>query len=84
MCVALGVFAASYEISGRTPLAHLKGLWQQQAPHLDAAGAHVKDTATDLAGEMKRQVTTPGPREHHSADERDSVNRIIARRQQKE
>lgn len=77
ICVALGVFAASYEIGGRTPLAHAQALWQRQAPQVEK----VKAGAAELAGDVKRQLAAPT--EHHSADERDSVNRIIARRQQK-
>lgn len=79
-CIALGIFLATFEVGGKTPLVRGQEAWRG-APSADA----VKRTAGDLLGDAKKQLGArdAAPVERHSAEERDAVNALIAKRQQK-
>lgn len=64
MCIALGIFIASYEVDGKTPAAHFKQIWK---------GVPV---------EKVKQLAAPmtAPTETHSAEDREAINRIVAKR----
>ena len=65
LCVAAGVALATVHVQGRTPLDHLQHGWKQ-APGLEKVkGLASKDEA---------------PTERHSEEDKESVNRLLARR----
>ena len=70
MCIALGIFVASYEVDGRTPAQHFKQIWKG-VPKVDPG---IVDKAKKLA------VPDKAPTETHSDADRDAVNRIVAKR----
>jgi len=39
MCIALGIFIASYEVDGKTPAQHFKQIWKNAAAARQAAAA---------------------------------------------
>jgi hypothetical protein len=71
ICIALGFYAGSWEIDGKTPAQHLKAIWQSSEPQ-------VKGTLE----KAKKQLSTreAAPSEQHSEADRDAVNRIVAKR----
>jgi hypothetical protein len=76
--VALGVFLASYEVDGRTPLEHAQRAWKANAGpealegikgRFDNALENARDS---LANDRK-------PHEHHSPEDRAAINKLIAK-----
>jgi hypothetical protein len=79
-CLGLGMWMASFDIGGRTPLEHMERAWKQTTPKLDT----VRMGAADLIGGAKRKAPTRvAPAELHSKKDRDELEQIIAKRQQK-
>ena len=74
MCIGLGVFAASYEVDGKTPAQHIRAIWKA-APHpdLDLDGAVAK-------AKKHLQGHDPAPVERHSASDKAAVERLVAKR----
>lgn len=72
MCIGLGLFAAGWEIDGRTPVQHLRQIWKG-AP---SSVAPVVDKVKHLAA----PVTAAAPTETHTDADRDAVNRLVAKR----
>ncbi len=79
-CIGLGIFLATFELGGKTPLVRGQEAWRG-APSAEA----MKRTAGDLLGDAKKQLggREAGPVERHSPEERNAVNALIAKRQQK-
>jgi hypothetical protein len=78
-CVGLGIFIASYEAGGATPLDHVKRIahLDGKEPKLDELKASLKSSvqqARSALGTEKR------PTENHSAEDRAAVNKLIANR----
>jgi hypothetical protein len=65
MCIALGIFVASWEIDGRTPLQHMRQIWK---------GVPVETVKKKLA------APNAAPTETHSAEDKDAINRLVAKR----
>jgi hypothetical protein len=77
--VALGIYLASGDIGGRTPLQHLQRAWKQyvQPTKVD----RVKDGIHELYLDARDKVTGASsgpPRETIRPEDREAVNRIIA------
>jgi hypothetical protein len=67
MCIGFGVFAATWEIDGKTPVQHLKVI--------------IKPQTFEGSLEMARRTFAGkkgGPTEQHSPADRDAVNRLLA------
>ncbi len=73
--VALGVYLASGNIDGRTPLEHAQRAWKQTG--LDHTLEDAKDAVTDAKDKVAGKPAKP-PRERITKDEREAVNRLIA------
>lgn len=78
-CVALGIGLAKVEIDGRTPLEHAQRLWKHKVNPSkldqlkDSLGEAVDGARDALSRDSK-------PRERHSAEDREAVNKLIAKR----
>lgn len=69
LCVGLGIFAATYEIEGRTPLEHVQRQWR----------------SSDAPDQMDKMVATAKskveqPIEKISKADRESLNSLIAKK----
>jgi hypothetical protein len=72
LCIGLGIFAASYEVDGKTPVQHVKQIWKQ-SPH------SVEGTIEKAKKSLVSHEET-GPSEQHSDSDRDAINRLVAKR----
>lgn len=73
-CLALGVFLGTKEFGGRTALEHLQRGWKS-APSLET----VKEQAQDTVDSVKKKFSSDTrPTEHHAAEDKDAVNKLIA------
>lgn len=84
-CIAMGVFFATYEVGGKTPLQYAEQYWKRSAPTLPSMDEVVKSGAGGVMDEAKKRlgVKDEKPVEHHSSEDRDAVNRLIAKRAQR-
>jgi len=75
--VALGVFLATGEIDGRTPIEHLKSAWKRNVnpSKID----QLKDGLRDALDEAKGHLSDAKRPERYSDDERRAVDRLIAK-----
>jgi hypothetical protein len=79
--VGLGIFLATGEVDGRTPLEHMERAWKRTVK--PSAVDRVKDGLEDAYEDAKDAVSRPTnapPRERISAEDRAAVNRIIAQK----
>ena len=77
--VALGVYLASGDIDGRTPLEHAQRAWKQtvNTSKIDRLKDGLGDTLEDAKDKVTGKPAKP-PRERITRDEREAVNRLIA------
>lgn len=83
----LGVFAATRQIAGRTPVEHLERFWNRHG-----FSTKVNQTVKELKGRLSAAVEDTRdsvstvwdkkPRERHSPEDRQSVDKLIAKRQE--
>jgi hypothetical protein len=75
--VALGIFLASAEIDGRTPLEHLRRAWKHNVnpSKID----RLKDGLRDAIDDAKGHVSDAKKPERYSDDERRAIDRLIAK-----
>jgi hypothetical protein len=86
--VGLGVFLASGDVGGRTPLEHMERAWKQNVSpsKLDRVKDGLHDTfedARDAVSDAKDKVSgkpAKPPRERINSDDREAVNRLIAQK----
>ena len=80
LCIALGVFLGSHSFSGHTALEHAERALhgKVKAPKLE----EVKEDVEEAFESAKKKLSSKdeAPTEKHSSEDRDAVNRIIARR----
>jgi hypothetical protein len=79
--VGLGIFLATGEVDGRSPLEHMQRAWKRSVK--PNAVDRVKDGLEDAYEDAKDAVSRPTnapPRERISAEDRAAVNRIIAQK----
>jgi hypothetical protein len=76
--VLFGIFLGSADLGGKTPVQHMQRLWERH-------GDQVKEGVRDAL--LTENETTPPParapvkpRDSYSAEERDAVNRLVAKR----
>ena len=78
--VGLGVYLASGDIGGRTPLEHAERAWKQSVKGgLEETYEDAKDAVTDAKDKVAGKPAKP-PRERISKDDREAVNRLIAQK----
>lgn len=73
--MALGAVLATVDVSGKTPLKHLGAAITGPVWHAVKSGA---ESAYDKA----RGLVSARPVEHHSPEDRDALNKLIAKRAQ--
>jgi hypothetical protein len=75
--VALGIFLATSEIDGRTPLEHLQRAWKHNVnpSKID----RLKDGLRDALDDAKDHISDTKKPERYSDDERRAIDRIIAK-----
>ena len=80
LCIGLGIFLGSHSFSGHTAVEHAERALhgKVKAPKLEEVKENVEE-AIDSA-KKKLSAKEDGPTEKHSTDDRDAVNRLIARR----
>ena len=76
--VGIGVFLASYKVEGKTPLEHAEKAWKANngpstVERLKGQLAEAYENARDSLANDKR------PSEHHSAEDRAALNKLIAK-----
>ncbi len=81
-CVGLGIFVSNYKFDGKTPVQHLERGWKQK-PGLD----EVKEDVSSAIDGAKKKLTVKekaveAPTEQHSEEDKEAVNRLLARRKQ--
>ena len=80
LCIALGVFLGSHSFGGHTAIEHAERALQGKvkAPKLD----EVKEDLEEAIDAAKKKLSSKDavPTEKHSSEDRDAVNRLIARR----
>lgn len=78
-CIGLGIGLATVEIDGRTPLEHAQHFWKHKVHPSkldqlkDSLGEAVDGARDALSRDSK-------PRERHSAEDREAINKLIAKR----
>ncbi len=85
--IYLGVFAATRRVAGRTPVEHFERFWNAHS-----FSTKVNETVKDLKGhfstaveDSKDTVSTAWdnkPRERHSREDRQAVDKLVAKRQE--
>lgn len=86
--VGLGIFLATGQIDGRTPLDHMERAWKRstrpsQMERVKDGVDRVKDGlegALDDARDAVGQKTDTPPRERITSEDREAVNRLIAQK----
>jgi hypothetical protein len=73
--VALGAVMASVEVSGKTPL-------QQLGAAVTGPVWHGVKSGLESAYDKARLLVASKPVEHHSPEDRDALNKLIAKRAQ--
>ena len=68
MCIGLGIFVASWEVDGKTPVQHFKQIWK---------GVPAVPSVAPMVDKVKKLAA---PTETHSEQDRDAVNRLVAKR----
>ncbi|MCI0572758.1 MAG: hypothetical protein L0Y66_18560 [Myxococcaceae bacterium] len=85
--VGLGIFLATHQHQGRTPLEHAQRAWsehvsdERMAAWTGTVEGAWEDAHSAVSGEEPRKKA---PRESHSAEDRKSLERLIRQRADKE
>jgi hypothetical protein len=83
--VGLGVFLATVEVEGRTPVEYVRREWARQVPpnRVEQVTHSLRDALGDAEKTVKRtarQATAAGPRESITHEDRAAIDRIIAQK----
>ena len=83
--VGLGVFLATVDVNGRTPVEHVRREWTRQVPQnrVEQVTNSLRDALGDAEKTVKRtarQATAAGPRESITHEDRAAIDRIIAQK----
>ena len=77
--VGLGIFLASYEVDGKTPVEHAQKLFKQQKVpgKLDQVKEGVEGAIEDA---RKHVGSKAAPTEHHSESDKNAIDALLAKR----
>ena len=79
LSIGLGVFLSTVRFDGKTSLEHLESAWHQRVhPALEPMKDKVHEAYDDAKDALS--LGDKKPREHHSAEDREAVNRLVAKR----
>jgi len=79
LCIGLGLFLGTLRFDGHTPVEHAERTFGKKvkAPSLD----EVKEDVADAFDSAKKKLSAKdAPTEKHSVEDKEAVNRLIARR----
>lgn len=81
--VGLGIFLASANVEGRTPLEHAQRAWKRHVPSSEMERMtdglrDALDEAKEAVGKQTKQVSAP--REQITSEDRAAIERIIAQK----
>jgi hypothetical protein len=78
--VGLGVFLSTYKVQGHTPLESAERAFHQTVTpkRVSAVKEKVEETYEDAKDKVS--ASKAAPHEHHSSEDRDAVNKLIAKR----
>ena len=81
VAVWLGVVLATHEIRGRTPVQHLQRAWKHSgaSPKIDELKKGIHG-ALDDAKDAVSTAWDKKPKERHSPEDRQAVNKLVAKR----
>ncbi len=83
-CIGFGIGLATVEVDGRTPVDHAKWAWRRKVnpSQLDQLKDSLGNTVDDVRGRLEAagKEKDTRPRERHSAEDREAINKIIAKR----
>jgi hypothetical protein len=77
----LGVFFATQPVAGHTPMQHLERVWKRHG--FSAQVNNLKGRAQGAVEDAKDSLSTvwdDKPRERHTAQDRQAVNKLVAKR----
>ncbi|HYR56492.1 MAG TPA: hypothetical protein VEM39_10245 [Myxococcaceae bacterium] len=77
----LGIFIATQPVAGHTPMQHLERVWKQHG--FSAQVNNLKGRAQGAVEDAKDSLSTvwdKKPRERHTAQDRQAVNKLVAKR----
>ncbi len=78
-CVGLGLYLSTFQVGGRSTVDLLRQAWKQHGATASASvSSSVKGKLGEVFGEARELVPAPRPKEHHSSEDRDAVNKLIA------
>lgn len=90
--MALGVYISTARYENGTPLEQMQRLWKQHGPSETVVRQNVKgavEKAKALPARLDKAAAAPAkgaaaekPEEHHTPEEREAVNKLIAQRAQ--
>jgi hypothetical protein len=75
--VGFGVFLASAQFGGKTPLQHMDQAWSKRSNTVSLDG--LKDGVKGAFLEVRSGVTHK-PAEHYTSEDREALNKIVAKR----
>ncbi len=81
LSIALGIVLATWTVGGRTPLERAQHLWSTQVR--PSRFEQLKGGLRDAYDDVKDKVTASSdrrPQERHSAEDRNEVNKLVAKR----
>jgi len=79
--VAFGVFLATADLGGQTPLQRLQGLYAEKQPELAKAKAKAGSLLEDARHTVgRRPQPATRPTEQHSAQDKAAIDSLIAKR----
>lgn len=83
IATGFGIALATYEVSGRTPVQHFQRAWKKNAVATKLEGWKIsaiealEDGKDDLSRAWDKE-----PKERHSREDREAVQKLIAKRNQ--
>jgi len=85
-CIGLGVGLGTVEIDGRTPWEYARRAWKHKVNPSrleqlkDSLGETLDGAKDSLEGARESFSKDAKPRERHSAEDREAINKLIAKR----
>lgn len=81
LAVGLGIFLATFEVGGRTPVQHFQRTWKQQggAGKIDQLKNRIHGAVDDAKDALSSAWDTK-PKERHSPEDREAINKLVAKR----
>lgn len=87
--MALGIYISTARYENGTPLEQMQRVWKQHGPSETAVRQNVKGAVEkakalparlDKAAGQKAEAPAEAPEEHHTPEDREAVNKLIAQR----